>query len=339
MMRSSIRRFAALALGVSIAATAQAQLSVRPASRDAARQWLESSFPSLFPPGAGQDGMAGPYAYRFYPSVGNAFAFSEGRFLVASQTQTAGQIVDLTAAMCQLNAALCETTSVPPPGTGAGAASDCFNPVLLQQGTTYRWDWQSSDGSVQFSTEGRINGPGSFAGQSGLIETERTVLVSKAGATSFNARVWEYDKLETTPQGPVLLRYGSTARVEAPIVGMRTTMVLDPANRVRDFALAVNESYTLNEVRQTTLEFPGLPTQTSTLREAQTITYRGQESVTVPAGTYMACKFEWTNGARQSAGWTAKGSGLPLVITGDDGAGNPVTLYIKSSSHINGQPI
>jgi len=40
-----------------------------------------------------------------------------------------------------------------------------------------------------------------------------------------------------------------------------------------------------------------------------------------------------------SAGWTAKGSGLPLVITGDDGAGNPITLYIKSSSHINGQPI
>lgn len=339
MMRSSIRRFAALALGVSVAATAQAQLSVRPSSRDAARQWLESSFPSLFPPGAGQDGMAGTYAYRLYPSAGNAFAFSEGRFLVASQTQTAGQIVDLTAALCQLNAALCETTPVPPPGTGTGAASDCFNPVLLQQGTTYRWDWQSSDGAVQFSTEGRINGPGSFAGQSGLIETERTVLVSKAGATSFNARVWEYDRLENTPQGPVLLRYGSTARVEAPIAGMRTTMVLNPANRVRDFALAVNESYTLNEVRQTTLEFPGLPAQTSTARETQTITYRGQESVTVPAGTYMACKFEWTNGARVSAGWTAKGTGLPLVITGDDGTGNPITLYIKSSSHINGHPI
>ncbi|MES2610868.1 MAG: hypothetical protein V4679_11550 [Pseudomonadota bacterium] len=312
---------------------------MRPASRDAARQWLESTFPSFFPAAGGQDGSTPTYAYRIYPAVGNAFAFSEGRFLVASQSQTAGQIVDLTAAICQLNATLCETTSVPPPGTGTGAASDCFNPVLLQQGTTYRWDWQSSDGAVQFSTEGRINAPSSFAGQSGLIETERTVLVSKAGATSFNARVWEYDSLENTPQGPVLLRYGSTARVEAPIAGMRTTMVLNPANRVRDFALAVNESYTLNEVRQTTLEFPGLPTQTSTGRETQTITYRGQESVTVPAGTYMACKFEWTNGARQSAGWTAKGSGLPLVITGDDGAGNPITLYIKSSSHINGHPI
>lgn len=339
MMRSTTRCAVALALGAMLAATAQAEPTVRPSSRDAARQWLESSFPSLFPAGTGQDGMAGPYAYRFYASVGNAFAFIDGRFLVASQAQTAGQIVDLTAALCQLNAALCENTSVPPPGTGTGAASDCFNPVLLQQGTTYRWDWQSADGAVQFSTEERINPPASFAGQSGLIETERTVLVSKAGATTFNARVWEYDKLETTAQGPVLLRYGSTARVEAPVAGMRTTMVLNPANRVRDFALALNESYTINEVRQTTMELPGLPTQTSTTRESQTITYRGQESVTVPAGTYMACKFEWTNGTRVSAGWTAKGTGLPLVITGDDGAGNPITLYIKSSSHINGHPI
>lgn len=339
MMRSTIWRAAALALGATLAATAHAEPTVRPASRDAARQWLESSFPSLFPAGAGQDGMAGPYVYRFYPSVGNAFAFSEGRFLVASQTHTAGQIVDLTAAMCQSNATLCETTGVPPPGTGTGAASDCFNPVLLQQGTSYRWDWQSSDGAVQFSTEGRINGPASFAGQTGLIETERTVSVSKAGGVPFNSRLWEYDQLENTPQGPVLLRYGSTARVDSPIAGMRTTMVLNPANRVRDFALALNESYTINEVRQTTMEIPGLPTQTSTTRETQTITYRGQESVTVPAGTYMACKFEWTNGARVSAGWTAKGTGLPLVITGDDGAGNPVTLYIKSSSHINGHPI
>ncbi|MFN9475450.1 hypothetical protein [Acidovorax sp.] len=338
-MRSTTRCAAALALGAMLAATAQAELTVRPASRDAARQWLESSLPSFFPPGAGQDGMAGPYAYRFYPSVGNAFAFSEGRFMVASQSHTAGQIVDLTAALCQANAALCENTTVLPPGTGTGAASDCFNPVLLQQGTTYRWDWQSADAAVQFSTEGRINGPASFAGQTGLIETERTVLVSKSGTTSFNARVLEYDKLETTPQGPVLLRYGSTARMDAPIAGMRTTMVLNPANRVRDFALALNESYTLNEVRQTTIEFPGLPAQTSTTRETQIITYRGQESVTVPAGTYMACKFEWTNGTRVSAGWTAKGTGLPLVITGDDGAGNPVTLYIKSSSHINGHPI
>jgi len=339
MMRSTTRCAAALALGAMLAATAQAELTVRPASRDAARQWLESSLPSFFPPGAGQDGMAGPYAYRFYPSVGNAFAFSEGRFLVASQSHTAGQIVDLTAALCQANAALCENTTVLPPGTDTGAASDCFNPVLLQQGTTYRWDWQSADAAVQFSTEGRINGPASFAGQTGLIETERTVLVTKSGTTSFNARVLEYDKLETTPQGPVLLRYGSTARMDAPLAGMRTTMVLNPANRVRDFALALNESYTLNEVRQTTIEFPGLPAQTSTTRETQTITYRGQESVTVPAGTYMACKFEWTNGTRVSAGWTAKGTGLPLVITGDDGAGNPVTLYIKSSSHINGHPI
>lgn len=339
MMRSTTRCAVAFALGAMLAATAQAELTVRPASRDAARQWLESSLPSFFPPGAGQDGMAGPYAYRFYPSVGNAFAFSEGRFLVASQSHTAGQIVDLTAALCQANAALCENTTVLPPGTGTGAASDCFNPVLLQQGTTYRWDWQSADAAVQFSTEGRINGPASFAGQTGLIETERTVLVSKSGTTSFNARVLEYDKLETTPQGPVLLRYGSTARMDAPIAGMRTTMVLNPANRVRDFALALNESYTLNEVRQTTIEFPGLPAQTSTTRETQIITYRGQESVTVPAGTYMACKFEWTNGTRVSAGWTAKGTGLPLVIMGDDGAGNPVTLYIKSSSHINGHPI
>jgi hypothetical protein len=339
MMRSTTRCAAVLALGAMLAATAQAELTVRPASRDAARQWLESSLPSFFPPGAGQDGMAGPYAYRFYPSVGNAFAFSEGRFLVASQSHTAGQIVDLTAALCQANAALCENTTVLPPGMGTGAASDCFNPVLLQQGTTYRWDWQSADAAVQFSTEGRINGPASFAGQTGLIETERTVLVTKSGTTSFNARVLEYDKLETTPQGPVLLRYGSTARMDAPLAGMRTTMVLNPANRVRDFALALNESYTLNEVRQTTIEFPGLPAQTSTTRETQTITYRGQESVTVPAGTYMACKFEWTNGTRVSAGWTAKGTGLPLVITGDDGAGNPVTLYIKSSSHINGHPI
>lgn len=339
MMRSSIRRFAALALGVSVVATAQAQLSVRPSSRDAARQWLESSFPALFPPGAGQDGMAGPYAYRFYPSVGNAFAFSDGKFLVASQTQTAGQIVDLTAALCQLNAALCETTSVPPPGTGTGAASDCFNPVLLQQGTTYRWDWQSSDGAVQFSTEGRINGPASFAGQTGVIETERTVSVGRAGAPPFTSRVREYESVENTPQGPVLLRYGSIVLMDVPLAGTRTTIVNTPVNRIRDFSLAVNESYTLNEVRQTTMEIPGLPTQTSTVREAQTFTYRGQESITVPAGTYTACKFEWTNGARVSAGWTAKGTGLPLVITGDDGAGNPITLYIKSSSHINGQPI
>ena len=337
MMRSTISHFAALAIGVSVAATAQAQPSVRPSSFGATGQWLESSFPALFPPGAGQDGVAAPYTYRFYPSVGNAFAFSGGRFLVASQTQTAGQIVDLTASLCQLNAAVCETVPVNP--APSGAASECFNPVLLQQGTTYRWDWQSSDGAVQFSTEGRINGPASFAGQTGVIETERTVSVGRAGAPPFTSRVREYESVENTPQGPVLLRYGSIVLMDVPLAGTRTTIVNTPVNRIRDFSLAVNESYTLNEVRQTTMEIPGLPTQTSTVREAQTFTYRGQESVTVPAGTYTACKFEWTNGARRSAGWTAKGSGLPLVITGDDGAGNPITLYIKSSSHINGQPI
>jgi len=337
MMQSQPKRLAALALGMTLAAAAQAQLSVPASNRSAVGQWLEATFPALFPPGTGQDGVSPPYSYRFYPAVGNAFGFNEGRFLVASLAQTGGQIVDLTDSICQFNAALCQAAPVNPPSSGA--ASDCFNPVLLQQGTTFRWDWQSSDGVVQFSTEGRVNGPASFAGQTGVIETERTVSVGTAGAPGFTSRVREYESVENTPRGPVLLRYGSIVLMDAPLAGTRTTIVNTPVNRILDFSLAVNESYTLNEVRQTTMEIPGLPAQTSTVREAQTFTYRGQESVTVPAGTYMACKFEWTNGGRQSAGWTAKGSGLPLVITGDDGEGNPITLYIKSSSHINGQPI
>lgn len=338
MMRSSIRRFAALVLGVSVAASAQAQLSVRPSSRDAASQWLETSFPSLFPRGAGQDGVAAPYTYRFYPSVGNAFAFSGGRFFVASLAQTGGQIVDLTDGICQLNAALCEAAPVNP--SASGAASECFNPVLLQAGTTYQWDWQSSDGAVQFSSQGRINGTASFAGRTGVIETERTVMVGGAGAPAFTSRVLDYETVENTPQGPVLLRYGSIVRMDLPVAGSKTTTVNAPVNRMREFSLALNESYAQAFAAQSTMEIPGLPSQTSSTSESNTITYRGQESITVPAGTYVACKFDVLSAAgRLAVVWHARGSGLPLVITGADDQGRPVTLYMKSSSRINGQPI
>jgi hypothetical protein len=67
-----------------------------------------------------------------------------------------------------------------------------------------------------------------------------------------------------------------------------------------------------------------------------TITYVGKESITVPAGTFEACRFDEVaaDGTAKQTTWVLKDYG---VLAKSIGA--PVSMQLLPTSSINGQPI
>src|SRR5690606_34914267 len=72
----------------------------------------------------------------------------------------------------------------PGPGGTAGSAAECFNPVLLQAGTTYQWDMQGTVNGIVVTMKDKasvVSSNSSFNGVAGLIETQQSLSVTGNG--------------------------------------------------------------------------------------------------------------------------------------------------------------
>jgi hypothetical protein len=134
-------------------------------------------------------------------------------------------------------------------------------------------------------------------------------------------------------EGFDILSYGTVATVPVPGGTFETKQVFTPAARDKRFTLNPGETTVYSQTYTTTITPPGT-TETTTANP--TVTYEGQESVTVPAGTYTACKFSQTFSGSTTTTWIIKGSGVMAKST--DASSN-VTLQLQGTSRLNGSPI
>lgn len=248
----------------------------------------------------------------------------------------------------------------PDPSPGSGAASDCFNPALTTPGTTYRWHWKTQDGfavdgspvSLSMAHDMTVAGGASFAGHSGLLRDHGTlnmVTTAEGMTMTLSGPVTHYARLVNEATGPVILSYGSESSLNMtiPTLGLSgrfdSKTVESPPTENRWFTLQPGQSYqhTSNSVTETTTVMMG---QTSSERfsgeESYAVTYLGQTTVTVPAGTFQACRFRGLDGEGSADVYYAVGSGLPLVMnTYDEDLNGYVRLEMQADSHINGVPV
>lgn len=219
-----------------------------------------------------------------------------------------------------------------------GAASDCFNPALARVGTTYRWDWRiigAATGTSSFNaTVARTT---TFEGTAGLAETDATVTQSvQAGGSTFTSTSTTLDYAQVS--GTTLTQYGQVTTVTAPQASS-TRSVWSPPRADTRAALALGASVTVAWAATDTITPASAPPQTTAFTNH--ITYRGQESVTVPAGTYVACRFEILENPGNSLRieWVQVGTGAPLKTTASPGSANESSFELLGTSRLNGNPL
>ena len=226
---------------------------------------------------------------------------------------------------------------------GSGSALECFNPDFFAPGT------------MSISTT-RVTG-GAGTGETTILDTQRTVMGTTTfigeNLTEIDLRIdiavgditipstsTEYAELD--PSTPRFLEYGIRTETAAQGVTTVATTTFDPPISFR-FDLDPGDSYTQNYDSITETDFGfGQPT-TATTQKEDTWTYLGQESVTVPAGTFNACKFRKdeivtgaTGGTEQVSSelWFDVDTGLEVRLELDSGE----TSVLLSGSQ-NGQPL
>lgn len=196
----------------------------------------------------------------------------------------------------------------PTPEPGGGAARDCFNPALHAVGTTSKAEYRVSFGDSQSTAvvDYKVNRMAEFNGQAGLVEIELTITTEGAGSGSQLL----YERLADD----VTYRHGMVIPV-AGMPGMTLITAYSPPVEGRRATLGVGESY-VQQWNSTTTTQGGPVTNAEAVRTRETLTdtYLGQEVVTVPAGTFMTCKFLLRNDGAGSeiTHWVAKGSGLSV---------------------------
>jgi hypothetical protein len=226
----------------------------------------------------------------------------------------------------------------PAPAPATGAASECFNEAMLAAGTTFKLDYAVSGGLTGTSnTDGSIGTATTFNGNAGVMPITQTVVTNYSApvALSNTINMTAYQSVD----GFDILSYGGTLSTTIAGVGtVNTTNIIDPAARDKRYTLSAGGTYTLSQTLKTTITIPGLPAQEQTVSTSTLITYVGQESVTVPAGTYTACKFTDATSGSTSTTWIIKGKGVMAKSVTPSDSGE-VTLQLQGTSRLNGAAI
>ena len=227
----------------------------------------------------------------------------------------------------------------PPPALG-GTGTDCMDPAWLAAGATYGLDYDISGLLTGTSiSEARVIGRTDFAGYS-AFETEVTTTTTYTGLPPAQTAVKSYsDSLG----GGLLEQYGNTSA--ADVMGMTSTTVTTyvPPWRMTKWTLSAGQSepYSYEFSTETTITGApvAIPPQITTGTESGTWTYEGQESVTVPLGTFQACRFRTESGGSVITEWydLKSKSGLALKITTVSTEGTLVMEMTRGE--LNGQPL
>jgi hypothetical protein len=146
-------------------------------------------------------------------------------------------------------------------------------------------------------------------------------------------------------------QYGALLSSSSVVAGFSLTTtaktVWSPPWVDKQYGLALGASYTYSQTGTVTSTtpplFPGLPATTTTtpVSVTQTLTYVGRESVTVPAGTYNACKFRSTTAGNSdvTTQWVVVSKGVPVQTITTNAAGTVTQTIQATSITLNGQKL
>ncbi|MEM8490613.1 MAG: hypothetical protein AAF756_07260 [Pseudomonadota bacterium] len=222
------------------------------------------------------------------------------------------------------------------PGSGTGSGSDCWNSALQAEGTTILTTRRSTGigPSIDTDFEQTIAGSGPFNGRTGRLVTTLSSAMAGGMLVSGTSRSYFQDVSDAR-----ILNLGTETEIDSPDPSIGSTTAVDqyepPRLERRD--LSAGESYTqeFEETQSTTIDGE---TTTFIRNIARTVTFDGIESITVPAGTFDACRF---TEVEVSAGetstlqlWYGVGNGLILRVQEDGDTGS-----VLVSGSINGMDI
>ena len=192
-------------------------------------------------------------------------------------------------------------------GSGTGNASACWNDSLVSAGSTSISTIQTTaDGeTIEFTFERRIEGGATFNGQSVLAAISEISTFGEFASTSRNRGYYQ------VPMRLRIRNIGTENEVISPASSSQTA-TFEPF-RLERFDLAAGDSFTQNYTSRVDSTSGGF-TFSTTIQTQTTIRFDGIETVTVPAGTFEACRFtenEQTDGENFTiTSWYGVGNGV-----------------------------
>ena len=228
----------------------------------------------------------------------------------------------------------------PDPDPGTGGAGDCFNTELFQVGTTWR---------LEYNVSGFVNGTSvsdaevlrraDFAGYSAL-ETEVTTTTSYTGLPAVATTVLNY---ADSVGGNLIEEYGNVVTASVSGINTRTVSTFVPPWRDVKWTLGTGQtetySYTLRSETSITGSPVPVPPSITETAVSGTWTYNGREAVTVPLGTFNACKFTEATGGDTNVLWYAPGTGITVKSVSTDGESNETITLEMTVGRVNGASI
>lgn len=222
-------------------------------------------------------------------------------------------------------------------GSGSGNAASCYNADLMTQGSRVVLNYKTTDGEtsavVNTSADTEVKGSTTFNSKSATESISQTQATGDAPSTSTTK---SYFKIDAGAKR--FSYYGSIVDTSAP-VSSSSTLTITP-ERIERFDLNAGESYTQIYSISSAIQVMGFPVSTITEFESL-VTFKGVESITVPAGTFNACRFETsatsvtlgTTTTTVSTNWITVDSGVSVRT---ESAGDITELI---SGTINGNAI
>lgn len=349
---------AQLRTAMSVQGGVKVSAAVSPAQ--AAEQLLnfaEANFPNYFPSHQAT-GTFDPFLFRYYPQTG----VYVGVVVKANMGYTLDGVyvmggTDFGSSPIYVGQLSSFITPVDP-GTGGptGPNNGCFDLAAAEQAgsvllTSYEYTGYST-GNV--TTETRVIGPKTFNGFNAIESSSTTTgtLTTMGTAASQDSQGKSYFKRTGDAE---VTRYGNqlvtTATVSTPVASTTTTtfdITYDPPSVDRWAGIALGQSITHTTTAKSTMTLQttiaGVPmplppqvTVNPPSTSSQTIKFVARESVTVPAGTYSACKFEISAPGVSSVQttWIHNGKGVLLKTSS---VINGVTSTQQATSvKLNGQ--
>jgi hypothetical protein len=314
---------------------------------DAANQLMdaaEAGYPQFFPSHQPTQSFA-PFLFRYYPETGIylGVVVTANSFYTLNGVYAAGTPFGGLDNPTYIGLVTSFITPVDP-GTG-GTANGCFDLALADTQGTHIVIGYTYSGSIT-GTESVDTTVGAMTTFEGHSARETTMLTTGSHTSSGQTvAVNTTGKSYTARTGDAeMTQYGFTSAFSTTASGftIATTIrtVLAPPYVDRMYGLAVGESATATmsgSSTNTMSGIPGVPDQTTTSPFSTTSTtrYVGQEPVTVPAGTFNACKFEMTTSGSTdvSTSWFVVGKGIHVktAVTG-------LTIEATSAT-VNGAPL
>ncbi|MEM8489734.1 MAG: hypothetical protein AAF756_02830 [Pseudomonadota bacterium] len=197
------------------------------------------------------------------------------------------------------------------PQNGEGSASVCWNPDLYAPGTTAVVRYRTTEDGItgELDIDLFIEGGATFGGQPARRRITNLALTDLSSGQVFTARNVEVFQVN----GQRLRLLQDSLEFLVPDDGTQTD-TFDPFELSR-FDLVAGESFTQSYVETFTETTSTSQESISFTREAET-RFDGIESLTVPAGTFQACRFTVieTTGSLETTTieWFSVGSGVPL---------------------------